>query len=451
MEPANKSPLAKAGSDALEVEFLPDADELERAPLPRIARLTLHLMVLALVSALVWASVSEIERVVIAKGKLVNPAPNIVVQPLQTSIIQSIDVRIGQVVKKGERLAVLDATFTLADQSQVRNRMRSLENQQQSLRAELSGIGGLEQNSKDADILLQSNLANERVANYMAQRRKMEEGIARLNATQETNRRDQQVLAARLKSVREIESMQEKLVAQNFGAKVRLLEAQDKRLEVERDLMLSKNREQELTRELAGLQAEKSAFEKGWRQKGMEELLAITRERDALFEELQKADKRHKLETMYAPADGVVLEVTKLSKGSIVKEAESMFTLVPMGAQMEAEVQIDSVDVGYIKPGDQAHIKLDAFPFQKHGVLEAHVRTISEDAFRREVNSAPGTEAFYLSRVSLGNAKLKNFNSRNRLLPGMTLSAEIVVGKRTVLSYLLWPLTKGMTESIREP
>lgn len=458
MEPANKPSLAqrlfgkgRASGAGPDVEFLPDADELERSPLPPSARYTLHLMVFTLIFAVVWASISEIERVVIAKGKLINPFPNIVVQPLETSIIQSIDVRVGQVIKKGDRLATLDATFTLADQSQVVNRMRSLEIQQQSLRAELSGIGGLEQNSKDADTLLQSNISNERVANYAAQSRKFEENIERVKATQETNRRDQLVLAARLKSVQEMENMQEKLVAQNFGAKVRLLEAQDKRLEVERDLMLAKNREQELKRELSSLQADMSAFQKGWRQKEMEELLSITRERDALNEQLQKANKRHKLETLYAPADSVVLEITKLSQGSIVREAESMFTLVPLGAKMEAEVQIDSVDVGYIKPGDKVHIKLDAFPFQKHGALDANVRTISEDAFRRDNSTGAGMDAFYLSRIALANTRLKNMNARTRLLPGMTLSAEIVVGKRTVLSYLLWPLTKAMDESIREP
>jgi hemolysin D len=146
-----------------------------------------------------------------------------------------------------------------------------------------------------------------------------------------------------------------------------------------------------------------------------------------------------------------VLEVTKLSQGSIVKEAEAMFTLVPIGAVMEAEVQIDSVDVGYIKPGDLVHVKLDAFPFQRHGSITAKVRTISEDAFRRENNSTPGMEAFYMSRVALGNSKLKNMKAHTRLLPGMTLSAEIVVGKRSVMSYLVWPLTKAMDESIREP
>ena len=128
-----------------------------------------------------------------------------------------------------------------------------------------------------------------------------------------------------------------------------------------------------------------------------------------------------------------------------------MFTLVPLAADLEAEVQIDSLDVGYVKVGDVAHLKLDAFPFQRHGDIAAKVRTISEDAFRRDASLGQGLDAYYLSRVELGNVQLKKMPSKARLLPGMTVSAEIVVGKRYVISYLLWPLTKALDESIREP
>jgi HlyD family secretion protein len=147
----------------------------------------------------------------------------------------------------------------------------------------------------------------------------------------------------------------------------------------------------------------------------------------------------------------VVLEVAKLSPGSIVKEAEPFFTLVPISDVLEADVQIDSVDVGYIKIGSVASVKIDAYPFQKHGMLEGSLRTISRDAFRRDAGAASSMDAYYGGRVSLGTAKLQDMRANATLLPGMTLTAEILVGKRSVLSYLLWPLTKAAKESIREP
>jgi hemolysin D len=454
MEPTNKPPVSPAPgkrANRPRVEFLPDADEIELRPLPAFARITLPVLACAMVAAALWASFSEVDQVVVAHGRLVNPLPNIVLQPLETSIVQKIEVRVGQIVKKGELLATLDPTFAQADEAQLRTKLASLNTQSAGLSSELAGGPGAQPGSGDADAMLQARLQAERKGNYQAQLSKLQENVARLRASLDTNRRDQQVLAARLKSVLEIETMQEKLVAQQYGARIRLLEAQDKRLEVERDQLLTKNREQEIGRELAGLEAERSAFNKGWRQKAMEDMLAISRERDAVSEQLLKADKRRQLVSLVAPSDAVVLEIGKFSPGSIVREAEPFFTLVPLVAELEAEVQIDSLDVGYIRRGDPVHVKLDAFPFQRHGALSATVRTISEDAFKRDSAQAQGLDAYYLSRVALGQSRLKRMTPQARLLPGMTLSAEIVVGKRSVMSYLLWPLTKTLDESIREP
>jgi HlyD family secretion protein len=507
MEPTNKSFIArwfgkKTVKAQTAIDFLPDADEMERSPLPPIARLTIHILAVGLLCAGIWANFSQVEKIVVAQGRMVNPAPNVVLQPLETSIIRKIEVRPGQVVKKGDVLATLDPTFVKADEEQLRGKAQTLELQAQTLRAELDGtaayvvpegsppllplaqkgnsdkavlddkaaagdadgngngpptaddkaIAAGKTGSNGTDSQIQNNLARERLANYRAQKVKGEETFARVQASLQTNQRDQQVLGARLRAVREIENMQEKLLASQYGAKLRLLEAQDKRLEIERDLMMARNREVEIKSELSSLQADGQAFEKGWRQKLTEELLATTRELDGVNEQLHKANLRHKLVTMTSPIDAVVLEIAKLSVGSVVREAETFFTLVPISADLEAEVQIDSLDVGYIKPGDKVHLKLDAFPFQKHGVLEANIRSISEDAFRRENPQAGGgLDAYYRAQIKVGSLKLKHLDSRNRLLPGMTLSAEIVVGRRSVMSYLVWPLTKALDEAIREP
>lgn len=433
------------------VEYLPDADEIERSPVPRMAQMTLQLLMAAFVAFGIWASVSQLDKVVVAQGRLVNPLPNVVVQPLETSIVQSVDVRVGQVVHKGDQLASLDATFAQADETQLKSKLDSLETQVQGLQQELGGAAPGVAAGNSADSQLQASLLSERRANYQAQQLKMSEMAAKLKASLATNRQDQLALSSRLKSVKEIEGMQEKMVAQKYGAPVQLLEAQQRSKEVERDLDQARNREQEIRRELAAFEAERTAFEKGWRQKAMEELLSVSRDRDAVKEQLQKADKRNTLVVLKAPVDSVVLEIAKLSPGSIVKEAETFFTLVPLNVVMEAEVRIDSTDVGYIKLGDPVRIKIDAFPFQKHGTLDGTVRTISEDAFKRDAVEKSGTDAYYMSRITLKSTVLRNMLESGRLLPGMTLSAEVVVGQRSVMSYLAWPLTKGLNEAVREP
>ena len=462
MEPTDQSHLKKTdqrGHQGPVIEFLPDADAIERDPMPAYIRSTLWVMAGALVCFLAWASFSEVETVVVAQGRLVNPMPNIVVQPLETSIIQKIEVRVGQVVRKGEVLATLDPTFAQADEAQLRARLQSLETQSKGLAGELSGKAygmapGLASKltSGGQDSKLQAQLASERQANFEAQVARLDQNLARVTAALETNRRDQDVLGQRMKSLLEMESMQESLMAQQFGARLQLLEARERRLTGQRELDLAQSKEHELSREKSALQAEKMAFVKGWRQKAMEDLLSTTRERDGIQEQLQKADKRKQLVALVSPVDAVVLDMAKLSQGSVIQAAEQMFTLVPLGSELEAEVKIDALDIGYIKLNDATHLKLDAFPFQKHGGLRGKVRTLSEDAFKRDGGAmGQGLDAYYLSRISLGSEALRNMSDKMRLLPGMTLSAEIVVGKRTVMSYLLWPLTKAMNESLREP
>lgn len=433
------------------IDFLPDADEIERRPLPRSARITLHVLLAALVAFLLWATFSETDLIVTARGRLVTRLPNIVVQPLETSIIQTIDVRVGQVVKNGERLATLDPTFTEADEVQLRARLHSLDNQLARLETELSGQPAAAAPGADPDSVLQNRLSDERRASYKAQSRRYEESMARVRAAIETNQGEQQGLGSRVKVLRDMERMQEALVAQKYAIRSRLLEAQDRLIDAERNLQAAHNRAQELRKELAGLDAEKTAFETGWRQKIMEELLAASRERGSVVEQLQKAGKRNQLVVLVSPADAVVLEIAKLSQGSVARAAEPMFTLVPLGGDLEAEVRIDSADIGYLKLGDAAHVKLDAYPFQRHGSLSGVLHTISEDAFRREADPNAGMDAFYTSRLRLAATRLQKMPEQARLLPGMTLTAEIVVGKRSVISYLIWPLIRALDESIREP
>ncbi len=456
MEPTDKPSLIsrlrsrRAVNEPI-VDFLPDADEIERRPLPRSAGLTLHLLAAALLVFLLLATFSEVDLMVAARGRLITPLPNIVVQPLDTAIIQEINVKSGQVVKKGERLATLDPTFTGADESQLRTRLASLDTQRESLEAELAGKSVAAGAALSDDQEIQSRLAGERQASYLAQTRRLDENIGRIRAALETNRRDQSSMTSRVRVLGEMVASLEPLVDQKYVVRARLLDAQDRLFEAERGAQMARSREQELQKELRALEAERLSFQTGWRQKVMEELLALSRERDTVNEQLQKADKRHQLVVLSAPSDAVVLEIAKLSPGSVAKGAESLFTLVPLGDDLEAEVQIESADIGYVKRGDRVHLKVDAYPFQLHGALDGTLTTISEDAFRRDKATGGGIDAYYLGRIGLTRTRLNRLPEHARLLPGMTVSAEIAVGKRSVISYLLWPLIKALDESIREP
>jgi HlyD family secretion protein len=436
-------------------EFLSDAEALEQQPLPRVARGTLYLLVAMIAAAVLWASLSEIDRIVIARGKLVTLTPNIVVQPLESSIIRSIDVQVGQLVRKGEPLATFDATFAGSDVVQVRSRFASLQAQVKRIEAELGGASSFPVDPAEPEEALQHNILQERRATYEFKVRALDEAISRLQGSIAGNQQDQALLRDRRQTTAQIEQMQESLGESKFGSKLDILASHNARLQVEQDLQRATNLAQELQRDLARAEAERAGFEKEWRQRLMEDLVQTKRERDALLSQVTKAERLNELQVMTSPSDAVVLEIAKRSVGSVLREAEPLITLVPLDAGLEAEVQIDAKDISYVRAGDPARIKFDAFPFQKHGVVDARLKTVSEDAFARDAASVAGSraapEAFYLARLTLGAITLKEVPPDVKLIPGMTLTAEIVFGKRSVISYFLYPIIRSLDESLREP
>jgi HlyD family secretion protein len=430
------------------VEFLPDADEIERTPIARGIPVTLYSLLALFVLMVLWAAFAQVDMVVSTKGRLVSTTPNIVIQPIETAQIDSLDVTVGQVVRKGQVLATLDPTVVGADVSQLRDRLKSLEAQADRLRAEIDGkaFGG-RSNPHES---LQGSLDLEKLAGQRARLLRFDENISRLKSSISSNAVEIVSLERRYQSLKEIEGMNEQLVEKQFQSRRALLESRDKRLEVERELVSLRNRANEMQRELAGAEADKSAFIKETRQKALEELVSVQREKDSLSEQLVKADRRTRFISIEAPVDSVVLEVAKRSKGSVIREAENFITLVPADAPLEAEIRINAAEIATVATGDSVRVKIDAFPFQKHGLILGKLTKLSQDTVNSEESIKGISSAYYLARVDLGEVKLNNLDKPLRLMPGMSVAGEIIVGKRSILSYLIYPIIQTQNEALNE-
>jgi hemolysin D len=119
-------------------------------------------------------------------------------------------------------------------------------------------------------------------------------------------------------------------------------------------------------------------------------------------EQLKKAARLAKLLEMHVQVDAVVLKVAERPAGSAVREAEPLFTLIPLDAALEAKVEIRVQDIGYLRPNDRTRIKLGAFPFQKHGIMEGSLRFVSEDAFKKDNGDQSQSGMYYEGRAHLG-------------------------------------------------
>lgn len=432
--------------------FQPDAIELEGRRPPLAAHAVLYALVALIVIALVWATVSKVDIIVTAQGKIVTDAQTVVIQPLETSVIRTIDVRVGQFVKKGEIIATLDPTFAEADVAQVKQRIASLSAEIARLEAEQAEKPYKPLAGSD-DAKLQFDFYEKRAAEHQSRVAGLRADLARYEADLKGTQRTQLVLKDRLDSLQQIENMKSNLKDQKYVSPMSVLESREKRLEVEADYEAAVNKGQQLAEQIRQAQSALDSFTRGWRQKIVDDLVKARRERDALTENLNKAERRSALVELRAPIDATVLELNKRSVGSVAKEAEPIATLVPQGVPLEAEIQIPADEIGFVRKGDPVRVKIDAFPFQRHGTVDGTLTAIGEDSFVADggARGRPMTKAFYPARVGELKSDLKKVPTDARLSPGMTLVAEIKVSERSVLSYFLYPLVKAFDEGIREP
>ncbi|ASY65927.1 HlyD family secretion protein (plasmid) [Sinorhizobium sojae CCBAU 05684] len=436
-------------------EFQSDAVELEERVPPKIARLTIYVVMILIATAIVWASLSSIDEVVVAPGKLVTTEPTIILQPLETSIVRSVDVAIGEVVRAGQTLVKLDATFSQSDFDQQRAKLAAFDPQIKRLEAELDGQDYPEIAGQSPEALLQVRLFGQRRAFYLAQLRNFEQQIAGQLAAIGAGKRQEAILLDRRESLTRIENARETLYKnERSGSLINFLSSRDARLDVDASLSQLRGKSEEAEHALARFKADRQAFIEDFRRAATEQLVELLGKRETVREELKKMELRREMVALTAPADAVVLDLGQPTVGSIVREAEPMVTLIPLDVPLEAEVAVNTRDIGRVAVDDEVRIKVDAYPFQKYGTASGAIRTISRDTFtptQQDVSAGQPVAAYFKARVSLGDSQLRAPPGTVRLLPGMTLTAEVKVGRRTVISYFLYPLLRGLDDAIREP
>lgn len=454
---AKSKPEKPAARPAEAREFQTPALALEDDAPPRSLVWLLFLMTALVAVAVAFAVLARVDEVVVAPGQLVTTVPTVVVQPLETVAVKAIEVEVGDIVEKGQVLATLDPTFAEADVRQLQARVASFDARAARLEAEFEGRDYAPGDLTDTARRLEVLLYGKRKLEHASQLRYYEQEIGRYEAAAASARDELAKNAASMELIGQIVAMREKLAAQAIGSQLQLIDARHQLLMAERAAVQVRGRIEELGHQLKGALAQRDTYTQNWRAKIADELVSVRQELVAARQDLDKALRRRDMVDLTAPTKAIVLDIAHRSSGSVLRSAEALFTLVPLDAPLEAEVRIEPRDIGRLADGAQVRIKLDAFPFQRHGTLDGRIKTISADAFRpgsggQEEGSQDAAGApFYRAQITLLGTQLINMPSQARILPGMTLTAEIKIGRQRIISYLLYPVLKGLDESMREP
>ena len=435
--------------------FQSETAEILEAPEPRGVRGTVYVLGAFVVALAVLSVATQLDRVVTSvSGQVVTTQPTIVVQALDPSIIKTLDVHEGQRVRAGDVLATLDPTITAADVEALKLQIASLNAQIARCEAELAHRPFAPTIGPDPAVAryeqLQESYYLQRKAQFDNQIRSYDAQIAESKATIAKYEGDAARYADRAKLAKQVEQMRATLAAAEVGSRLNLLAATDQKTELLRSVEFDHSSLVESQHHLESTIATRDAFAQQWYAQTSQELVTARNQRDAAAQQLEKATKHKDLVRMVATEDAVVLNMAKRSVGSVLNPGDPFISLAPLRSPIEVEVHMLARDVGFIRAGDPVKVKLDAFSYIEHGMADGTVRWISEGAFTTDDNGQP-TPAYYKVRIALTNVALRNVPEGFRLIPGMTLSADVHIGTRSVLMYIVEGALRGANEAMREP
>jgi hemolysin D len=468
--PRSRRPSSKAISTVVEegsdptlpviLEFQMPSTAITTAPVPMAARHVVWIIGSMLAAILLALGLIHVDRVVTAQGRVVSRSATLVLQPLEASIVRSIDVHEGQSVKAGQVLAQLDPTFAAADVGALAAQVSSLQAQVSRLQAEADGqpftYSGI-----DPNLSLQAAIFGQRQAEYTFKLENYTQKINGLVSAIAKANSDAAGFRSRLQVASKVEDMRRDLERLQVGSKLNTLAAMDNRAEMDRNLHSSEQIVASSQRDLAAMIAERDGYVQSWHADISEKLADAASKLSDARESLNKAQLRKQLVELRADRDATVLTVAKVSVGSVLQSGQQFITLVPADAPLEVEANISGRDDGFVHVGDPVSIKFDTFPFIQYGLAYGTVRTISADSFtaqddqRNPTGAVPllsnTTEPFYRARIVIDRVDLHGTPPDFSLMPGMPTTNDIKVGKRTVLQYLLGRALPVASEGMREP
>ena len=441
-------------------DFSPPLIRLQESPPSPLGRRVIHALVGLLVGLLVWAVVGRLDIVAVAEGKLVPHSFLKIVQPAEAGIVREILVREGEQVAAGQALMRMDARLSEADR-------RALEADFYRKSLTLRRIDAeLGQAEFKAEAGAPAGLVREVEAQLRANRVALEAALAEERAKMEKARREMAVaqqgkakLTETLPHYRAQDAAFEKLSKDGFAGPLMASDKKRERIEKEQEFATQEHVIESARASVAQSEKRLAQIAADNRRQLFAERNETQGQVDKLVQERAKQAHREGLLELKASQAGVVKDIATHTTGTVVQPGTVLLTLVPQDDILRAEVWVSNQDIGFVRQGQPVKLKLAAFPFQKYGMVEGTVEHVSADAADGNTQgqqnggadkTAKAAPLTYRALVALKAMHLEQDNERLSFTAGMQASAEILLGTRSVLEYLLSPVQKAWHEAGRE-
>lgn len=438
--------------DRLQYEFLPAAEEIVETPAAPLGALVVWLVTLLLIVALAWSYFGRIDIVAVANGKISTEGSTKIIQPAISGVVTGINVHEGQRVKKGETLLALDKTTAEKDVATANQSLNTARVERDILRR-LAGGGNTDDIINNADLpdetksMLQQ-FAVSQTALSAARQQAVNGTISNYQQQLQFNQQAKNQLETNVQNLKNRKAEIEKqLPSANPVDKLRLqneLSNIDQRITSADSAVLGQN-QQLLQSQSALTQAQnQSQIQTAETNSAFNNQIIASEKRIIELENnLVKARQVLAQTTITAPVDGTVLSLTVKTIGGVVNAGQQLVQIVPEKVPLYVDAALDNQDVGFVKPGQRVVVKVATYPFQRYGYLGGTVENISPDAIQDDKKGL-----IYKAKIKLNDDKSSKQNQL-KLLPGMSVSAEITTGQRRIIEFFLDPLMTKADESLK--
>lgn len=376
-------------------------------PLPR-ATWVLYLLLAAVVTAIVWASLAHVDEVTRSDGRIVPDGREQVIASLDSGILRELHVREGQEVQAGQELAQLDPTRVEASQNEGQAKRIALKAQAARLTAE-AGARALK---FPPEVLAVPSLVEAETEAYEARRRLLDEAVSAIGRSAGLLAREQRL-------------------AQDMSARGLMSDVEVMRL----------------NRQVNELQQQRNERISRFRQEASSELVRVQNELTQLDEQMVVRQDAMQRTVLKSPVHGVVKNIRVNTVGGVVTTGAPVMEISPIGPRVRVEARIKPKDIGFLRVGQTAEIRLNGYDFNVYGGLEGKIEYISPDAMGDTEKGNEG--AYYRVLVSADRNNTQFKGKPLPVIPGMQATVDIRTGERSVLSYLLRPMMKSR-EALRE-
>lgn len=432
-----------------EYEFQPGYLEIiERPPAPWTRRTVLSLTLL-LVLALLWSIIGRLDINARSSGRLLVSSNSKVVQSMELGEVAEIHVRDGLQVKAGDLLISLNRIGVEAQVTELQEQLLYNRLEKARLQALLTDNPPAAFRAPDGAIATQVAMTSRYL---QSEWQNVIENLESLDSQKGVNRASQK---ARQQEIKVLEKLAgnvnvrleatRTLVERNMLAKMDFLEQERERLDIDRQLAQAQSTIDVLKAEYVSLQEQRDSYLAKTHRDYFDRLNEIEGTIAIMSQKLIQAQEKSRLYRLRAPVDGVVQQLAVHTRGGVVQPAQQLMVIVPDNQALEAEVMVLNKDVGFVRQGQAAAVKVDAFPYTRYGTIGAEVVYVSRDSVQDDTLGL-----VFPARLKLAGNTIAVEENQVPLQADMSITAEIRTGDRRVIDYLLSPLQQYQSEAMRE-